>query len=153
MCYVIFIGAIFFIKYSTGQINVCTDFEINRFRIDEVRKYATIVYFIWRHVTQNGTSYVIGTTTYISDAHWLSLVGVEGVTPLRMMYDWWCHLRLKFWLMMPSDWWCHLIDDALKSLFYLNSQLMIWAENKLWVQQITIGYQTSEKYSMWHHET
>ena len=51
-CYVIFIGAIFYIIYSTGQINVCTDFEINRFRIDEVRKYATIVYFIWRHVTQ-----------------------------------------------------------------------------------------------------
>ena len=38
--------------YSTGQINVCTDFEINRFRIDEVRKYTTIVCFIWRHVTQ-----------------------------------------------------------------------------------------------------
>ena len=35
-----------YIIYSTGQINVCTDFEINRFRIDEVRKYATIVYFI-----------------------------------------------------------------------------------------------------------
>ena len=42
----------FYIIYSTGQINVCTNFEINRFRIDEVRKYATIVYFIWRHVTQ-----------------------------------------------------------------------------------------------------
>ena len=38
--------------YSIGQINVCTDFEINRFRIDEVRKYAKIVCFIWRHVTQ-----------------------------------------------------------------------------------------------------
>ena len=34
-CYVIFIGAIFYmIYYSTGNINVCTDFEINRFRID-----------------------------------------------------------------------------------------------------------------------
>ena len=42
-CYVIFIGAIFYMIYSTGQINVCTDFEINRFRIDEVRKYATIL--------------------------------------------------------------------------------------------------------------
>ena len=42
----------FYMIYSTGQINVCTDFEINRFRIDEVRKYATIVCFIWRHVTQ-----------------------------------------------------------------------------------------------------
>ena len=45
-CYVIFNGAIFYIVYSIGQVNVCTDFEINRFRIDEVRKYATIVYFI-----------------------------------------------------------------------------------------------------------
>ena len=49
--------------YSTSQINVCTDFEINRFRIDEVRKYATIVCFILRHMTQNGTSYVMGTST------------------------------------------------------------------------------------------
>ena len=45
-CYVIFIGAIFYMICSTGQINVCTYFEINRFRIDEVRKYATNVYFI-----------------------------------------------------------------------------------------------------------
>ena len=36
----------FYMIYSTGQINVCTDFEINRFRIDKVRKYATIVYFM-----------------------------------------------------------------------------------------------------------
>ena len=43
----LFIGAIFLYDiYSTSQINVCTDFEINRFRIDEVRKYATIVCFI-----------------------------------------------------------------------------------------------------------
>ena len=33
-CYVIFIGAILYMIYSTGKINVCTDFEINRFRID-----------------------------------------------------------------------------------------------------------------------
>ena len=36
----------FYMIYSTGQIYVCTDFEINRFRIDEVRKYAKIVCFI-----------------------------------------------------------------------------------------------------------
>ena len=30
-CYIIFIGAFFYMIYSTGQINVCTDFEINRF--------------------------------------------------------------------------------------------------------------------------
>ena len=45
-CHVIFIGAIFYMIYSTGQINVCTDFEINRFRIDEVRKYAKIAFYL-----------------------------------------------------------------------------------------------------------
>ena len=59
----------FFIKYSTGQINVCTDFEINRFRIDEVKKYATIVYFIWRHVTEK--RYVVrhGSDRYFDKEH------------------------------------------------------------------------------------
>ena len=32
-CYVIFIGAILYMIYSTCKINVCTDFEINRFRM------------------------------------------------------------------------------------------------------------------------
>ena len=41
-CYVIFIDAIF-ICYI-GPINVCTDFEINPYKIDEVRKYAKIVF-------------------------------------------------------------------------------------------------------------
>ena len=36
-CYVIFIGVIFYMIYNIGEIHVCTDFEINRFRIDEVR--------------------------------------------------------------------------------------------------------------------
>ena len=52
-CYVFFYWCDFLYDiYSTSQTNVCTDFEINRFKIDEVRKYATIVCFIWRHVTQ-----------------------------------------------------------------------------------------------------
>ena len=42
-CYVIFICAIFYMTHNIGQIIVCTDFEINRYRIDEVRKYAKIV--------------------------------------------------------------------------------------------------------------
>ena len=41
----------FFMLYSIGPINVCTDFEINPYKIDEVRKYAKIVFF--RHVTSN----------------------------------------------------------------------------------------------------
>ena len=33
---------------SIGPINVCADFEINRYKIDEVRKYAKIAfYFIY----------------------------------------------------------------------------------------------------------
>ena len=45
-CYVIFIGAIFYMLYSIGPINVCTDFEINRYKIDEIRKYAKIVFYL-----------------------------------------------------------------------------------------------------------
>ena len=45
-CYVIFIGAICYMLYSIGPINVCTDFEINRYKIDEVRKYAKIVFYL-----------------------------------------------------------------------------------------------------------
>ena len=37
--------------YSIGPINVCTDFEINRYKIDEVRKYAKIVFYL-SHLTQ-----------------------------------------------------------------------------------------------------
>ena len=38
--------------YIAKTINVCTNFEINRYNVDEFRKYAKIVCFIWRHVTQ-----------------------------------------------------------------------------------------------------
>ena len=36
----------FFMLYSIGPINVCTDFEINQYKIDEVRKYAIIVFYL-----------------------------------------------------------------------------------------------------------
>ena len=45
-CYVIFIGAIFYMFYSICPINVCTDFEINRYKIDEVRTYAKIAFYL-----------------------------------------------------------------------------------------------------------
>ena len=51
------IGAYFCMIHSIGAINVCTNFEINRYKIDEFRKHATITCFIWRHVTQ--TRYVV----------------------------------------------------------------------------------------------
>ena len=43
-CYVIFIGAIFYMLCSIGPINVY--FEINRYKIDEVRKYAKIAFYL-----------------------------------------------------------------------------------------------------------
>ena len=52
-CYVILIGTILYMLYSIGPINVCADFEINWYKIYEVRKYAKSC-FIWRHVTQKG---------------------------------------------------------------------------------------------------
>ena len=35
-----------YMLYSIGPINVCTDFEINRYKIDEVRKYANIAFYL-----------------------------------------------------------------------------------------------------------
>ena len=32
--------------YSICPINVCTDFEINRYKIDEVRTYAKIAFYL-----------------------------------------------------------------------------------------------------------
>ena len=37
---------IFFVIHIIGPINVCTDFEINRYKIDEFSKHAQIVSFI-----------------------------------------------------------------------------------------------------------
>ena len=48
-CYVIFIGANFYMKHNICPINVCIDFEINRCKIDEVRKYAKIVFYLTSH--------------------------------------------------------------------------------------------------------
>ena len=42
--------------YSIGPINVCTDFEINPYKIDEVRKYAKIVFYLKEHFETNQKS-------------------------------------------------------------------------------------------------
>ena len=43
------------IMHSIGPINVCTDVEISRYKIDEFKKKSNI-YFIWRHVVfRSGT--------------------------------------------------------------------------------------------------
>ena len=46
ICVMLFLLVRFFICYSIGPINVCTNFEINRYKIDEVRKYAKIVFYL-----------------------------------------------------------------------------------------------------------
>ena len=75
-CYVNFIGTVICMIHSIGLNNVCADCEINRYKIDEVRTYAKIVFYLtsrdaetvrrtsWglRHF-RNSTSYVMGTTT------------------------------------------------------------------------------------------
>ena len=43
-CYVILIADLFCIIHSISQINVCTDFEINRYKIEEFRKHVKIVF-------------------------------------------------------------------------------------------------------------
>ena len=51
-CYVTFICVYLCNVHIIGPINVCTNFEISRYNIDEFRKYAKIACFIGRHVTQ-----------------------------------------------------------------------------------------------------
>ena len=51
-CYVTFIDVCFCNVNNIGTLNVCANFEINRYNIDEFREYAKIVCFIWRHVTK-----------------------------------------------------------------------------------------------------
>ena len=45
-CYVTFIDVCSCNVNSIGTINVCANFEINRYNIDEFREYAKIVCFI-----------------------------------------------------------------------------------------------------------
>ena len=47
-CYVILIGAVLCMIHNIGLINVCTDFEINRYKLRKykVRKYAKIVFYL-----------------------------------------------------------------------------------------------------------
>ena len=47
ICYVIFIDACFCKVHSIGQINVCINFEINMYKIDEFRKHAKISYVLF----------------------------------------------------------------------------------------------------------
>ena len=44
--YVVRHGAVFCMTHMIGPINVCTDFESNRYKIDQVRKYAKIVFYL-----------------------------------------------------------------------------------------------------------
>ena len=38
--------------HSIGAINVCTNFEINRYKIDEFRKHAKIVFYLTSRETK-----------------------------------------------------------------------------------------------------
>ena len=45
-CHVIFYQCKFCKVHGIGAINMCTDFEINRYKIDEFTKHSKIVWFI-----------------------------------------------------------------------------------------------------------
>ena len=80
-----FIGAIFYMLYSIGPINVCTDFEINRYIIDEVINFAKIAFYLiyltscdaktLRHASW-------GTTTLLID-----ILTRNILKPTRSLYD------------------------------------------------------------------
>ena len=74
-CYVIFIGAIFYMLHSIGPINVCTDFEINRYKIDEVRQYAKIVFYFIYFTSRDAKT--------LGHASW----GLDILKPTRSLYD------------------------------------------------------------------
>ena len=82
LCNVTFIEVCFCNVHIIGPINVCTNFEINRYNIDEIRKYTKIVCFVWRHVTQNGTSYVIAAGTLLID------MSIRNILMVFFMF-WW----------------------------------------------------------------
>ena len=47
ICYVSWTNVLFCNVHIIGKMNVCTNFEINRYTIDEFRKHAKIVGFIY----------------------------------------------------------------------------------------------------------
>ena len=82
ICYVILINASFCKVHNIGAIDVRTNFEINRYKIDEFRKHAKIVCFIWRHVTQKW--YVV------RHGGCILLIGItirKILKPTRSIYD------------------------------------------------------------------
>ena len=82
ICYIILINAFFCNVHIIGPINVCTNFEISRYNIDEFRKHAKIyVLFevMWR---KNGTSYV-RTAPIVPIGIFISNI----LKPTRSLYD------------------------------------------------------------------
>ena len=59
-CCAICIGAFFSMIYSIGPINVCTDFEINQYKIDELENMHKSYILFDVKWSKNGTSYVMG---------------------------------------------------------------------------------------------
>ena len=81
-CYVIFIGAIFYMLYSIGLINVCTDFEINRYKIDEVRTYAKIAFYLIYLTSCDAKTLRHGDSTLLID-----ILTRNILKPTRSLYD------------------------------------------------------------------
>ena len=74
--------------HGIGAIHMCTNFEINRYKIDEFRKHAKIVSFIWRHMTQK--------RFVVRHGGWDSFIGIfkNNQKSLRLQAQ---KLWLKLW--------------------------------------------------------
>ena len=65
--------------HSIGLINACTNFEINRYKIDEVRKYAKIVFYLTSRDAKR-----VGRTSWGLD----TLILIRNIVkPTRSLYD------------------------------------------------------------------
>ena len=91
--------------YSTGKINVCTDFEINRFRID----------VMWR---KKATSCVMGTATLLIDFRFRSYGSNSGFRVFGDLdLDLW-HMFFFFVTRIAHDILEYLCEVSLESVQY-----------------------------------
>ena len=68
--------------YSIGPINVCADFEINRYKIDEVRKYAKIAFYLTSRDAKTLRHASMGTTKLL-----IGILTRNILKPTRSLYD------------------------------------------------------------------
>ena len=75
-------GQFLYMLHSIGPINVCTNFEMSRYKIDEVRKYAKFVFYLTSRDAKLVRRFVMGTPTVL-----IGILIRHIVKPTRSLYD------------------------------------------------------------------